>query len=472
MNEIIEQLREDPEYARALLVSDFKLFIKVFHWHLWREKFIFYPFHLLLIKKLEDIVFGRNEKQNLAISISPRTGKSAIVKYFLAWSFAVNRNCQNIYTSYSDKLIQKFSGEIRDLINSDLYRTIFGIRLKRDTQSKSLWNIENGGGLIASPMGGTITGFGAGCMSDDYGGALVIDDPLKADDYKSETERQNCVDFYVNTLKSRRENLDKTPIIIIMQRLHKEDLIGYLMEHEPDDWDFVKLPALQEDGTSIFPEKISVEYLNKIKNDSPYLFNAQYQQEPIILGGGVFKHTWWQYYADTNIPFRRLYITADTAMKTNEWNDYTAIGVWGVTNENKLYLLDLVHGRFEAPELESAFLALWSKWQNGLGNRRVSAVYIEDKASGTGLIQSLKRKGGLPIVAIMPEKDKLSRAMDCVGYIAAGNVYLPQSESHAISKEVLAETDAFSADLSHSHDDICDMICYGVQQAYNQRGLF
>lgn len=472
MNETIERLLEDPEYARAALVSDFGSFIKVFHWYLRRERFIFYPFHLLLIKKLEDIVFGNNTKQNLAISISPRTGKSLIVKYFIAWSFAVNKNCQNIYTSYSDKLIQKFSGEIRDLINSELYRTIFGIRLKQDTQSKSLWNIDGGGGLIASPMGGTITGFGAGGMGDEYAGALVIDDPLKADNYKSETERQNCVDFYIDTLKSRRENLDKTPIIIIMQRLHKEDLIGYIMEHEPDDWDFIKLPALQEDGTSIFPEKISVEYLNKIKLESPYLFNAQYQQEPIILGGGVFRHEWWQYYHDTNVAFRRIFITADTAMKTNEWNDYTAIGVWGLTMENKLYLLDMIHGKFEAPELESTFLALWAKWQRGLGNRRVSAVYIEDKASGTGLIQSLRRKGGMPIVAITPEKDKLSRAMDCVGYIASGNVYLPESDTHPISKELLAETDAFSADFSHSHDDICDMICYGVSQAFEKRGLF
>ena len=230
MQDIIEKLKDNPEEARVVLACNFALFIKVFHFHLRREKFIFKPFHLTLIKKLEDIVFGKNEKQNLAISISPRTGKSLIVKYFLAWAYGVNKNCQNIYTSYSDKLIQKFSGEIRDLINSDLYRQIFGIELKHDTQSKSLWNIQGGGGLIASPMGGTITGFGAGGLGDNYAGALVIDDPLKADDYKSEAERQNCLDFYIDTLKSRRENLDKTPIIVIMQRLHREDLIGWLLE--------------------------------------------------------------------------------------------------------------------------------------------------------------------------------------------------------------------------------------------------
>ena len=472
MQEKINLIEENPEYGRVILASSFRLFIKVFHYYTHREEFIFKPFHLLLIKKLENIVFGQNEKQNTAISISPRTGKSLITKYFIAWTYTVNRKCQNIYTSYSDKLIQKFSGEIRDLINSELYRKLFKINLKQDTHSKSLWNIENGGGLMASPLGGSITGFGAGGVGENYAGAVFIDDCMKADDYKSQVARDNCVDFYVQTLKSRRENLTKTPIIVIMQRLHKEDLIGWLMEHEPDDWDFVRLPALQEDGTSIFPEKLSAEYLEKIKVENPYLFNSQYQQEPITLGGGVFKHEWWKYYSDPNIAYKRLFITADTAMKTAEWNDFTAIGVWGLTFDNHLYLLDLIHGKFEAPELEASFIGLWNKWQNGVGNRRISAVYIEDKASGTGLIQSLRRKGGLPIMSFVPDKDKLSRARDAVGYVASGNIFFPENDGHPISKTMLSELDAFSADMSAPHDDLVDMLTSAVKMAYEQKGLF
>ena len=472
MKEVVDALLENPAEARTLLRCDFKLFIKVFHWYMIRQEFIFLPFHLMLIKKFEDIVFGRNEKQNLAISIPPRTGKSTIVKYFIAWTYAINPNCNNIYTSYADKLIQKFSGEIKDLIDTDLYKTLFGISLKQDTQSKSLWNIQGGGSLVASAMGGTITGFGAGTLKEGYGGAVFIDDALKADNYKSVIERENSIDFYVSTLKSRRERLDKTPIIVIMQRLHKADLIGWLMENEPKEWDFVKLPALQEDGTSIFPEKIPVEYLEDLKLTKPYVFNSQYQQEPSILGGGVIKHEWWQYYQEPNIPCRRLFITADTAMKTKEWNDFTAIGVWGLGQDNKLRLLDFVHGKFEAPELESTFLGLWEKWKVGHTNRRVDAVYIEDKASGTGLIQNLRRKGGIPVMGIIPDKDKVERVNDCVGQIAAGNVLLPYSETDNVSRQVLAECDSFSADMSHEHDDIVDMITMAINQAYNPRGLF
>ena len=472
MEQVIKELKQHPIEARLLLQSDFKLFIRVFHWYMWRQNFVFLPFHLMMIKKLEDIVFGNNKKQNLAITIPPRAGKSTIVKYFIAWTYAINRNCNNIYTSYSDKLIQKFSGEIKDLIDTDLYKELFKMDLKKDTQSKSLWNIESGGSLVASAMGGTITGFGAGGLKDYYSGAVFIDDPLKADNYKSAVERENCIDFYISTLKSRRERLDKTPIILIMQRLHKNDLVGWLMENEPDDWDFVKLPALQEDGTSIFPDKISVEYLEKLKLERPYVFYAQYQQEPTVLGGGVIKHEWWQYYQDMNTNYRRIYITADTAMKTKEWNDYTAIGVWGLGADNKLRLLDMVHGKFEAPDLENVFLGLWEKWKNGINNRHITSVIVEDKASGTGLIQSLRRKGGIPITGYIPDKDKLERVNDCIGYIASGNVLLPENENHNISRQVLAEADAFCADMSHDHDDIVDMITIAINNAYNQRGLF
>ena len=470
--DVLKIMESDCVNSSILLRTSLKAFIQVFHYYMTREDFIFKPFHLVLINKLEDIVFGKNVKQNLAISISPRTGKSLISKYFISWCFAINRNSNFIYTSYSDKLIQKFSGEIRDLINSELFNKLFGLTLAQDTKAKALWRIIDGGGLMASPLFGSLTGFGGGCVGDSFGGAVIIDDALSATDYKSEVARSNCWDVYTNTLKSRRENLSKTPIIVIMQRLHKEDLIGLLKEKEAEDWDFVSLPALQEDGTSIFPEKLPAEYLEKIKLENPYLFNAQYQQEPITLGGGVIKREWWRYYQSINVSYRKIFITADTAMKTKEWNDYTAIGAWGLTTDNRLYLLDMIHAKLEAPELEQTMLAFWDKWKKGISNRPATALYIEDKASGTGLIQSLRRKGGIPILPYMPDKDKLERVNDIIPWLASGNVYLPFSENDVISKEVLAETDAFSADLSQKHDDIVDMITMAIKSAYMQRGLF
>lgn len=472
-DEDIRWLMDNPLEAKYVLLGDFCRFLRVFHFYMTRSQFDLQPFHYEIGRKLVSYMKGTNEKQNLYIGISPRAGKSQIVIDFIAYAYAANPFSNFIYTSYSNDLCVKHSKKIRDIVESPLFQTVFGLCIDQNTAAANLWKISGGGEFRSVPMAGSITGFGAGTFDDRFGGAILVDDFMKADNYKSKVEKQNAIDIFENTLRSRKNRPSKDPTIIIAQRLSKDDLIDYIKEKYPDEWDFFVIPALNEEtGESFWEERYPAKMLLEMKEQNPYLFYSQYQQEPITLGGGVYKHEWWQYYKDTNVPFRKLYITADTAMKTNEWNDFTAIGVWGLTNDNKLYLLDMVHGKFEAPELESAFISLWKKWQNGIGNRRISAVYIEDKASGTGLIQSLRRKGGLPIVAITPEKDKLSRAMDCVGYVASGCVYLPESENHPISREFLAELDAFSADGSAPHDDITDMTNYSISQAYNQRGLF
>ena len=143
-----------------------------------------------------------------------------------------------------------------------------------------------------------------------------------------------------------------------------------------------------------------------------------------------------------------------------------------MTIGNKLRLLDMVHGKFEIPELQATLLAIWEKWREGIGNCRCTEIIIEDKASGMQLIQQLRRIGGLPIRPVTPEKDKLSRVYDIIPQIAAGNVELPESENHKISKEFLAESDAFSADDSHAHDDMIDMAVYAIDKAFTKHGYF
>lgn len=463
---------DNPKEAKCVLLGDFCRFVRVFHWYMNRTQFNLQPFHYEISRKLVSYMKGTNEKQNLYIGISPRAGKSQLVIYFHAFSYAANPFCNFIYTSYSNDLCIKHSKKIRDIIESPLFHRVFGLCIDQNTAAANLWKIAGGGEFRAVPMAGSITGFGAGTFDDRFGGGIVVDDFLKADNYKSKVEKQNTIDIFENTLRSRKNRPSKDPTIIIAQRLAKDDLIDYIKERYPDEWDFFVIPALNEQtGESFWEERYPAEMLMKMKNENPFLFYSQYQQTPIALGGGVYKHEWWQYYKDINVAYRRIYITADTAMKTKEWNDYTAIGVWGITNNNKLYLLDMVHGKFEAPELESTMYAVWEKWRMGIGACRCSAIYIEDKASGTGLIQSLMRRGGLPIMSLMPEKDKLSRAMDCVGYVASGCVYLPESENHPISREFLAELDAFSADGSAEHDDIVDMTNYSISQAFSSRGV-
>lgn len=452
--------------SAALLRASFKCFISVFHYYVFRQQFVFKPFHDEIIERLENIVFGRSEKKNLYIGVCPRSGKSQIMQYFICWSYALNRACNFIMTSYGDKLVLKFSGQSKGIIESDLYTKLFGLRCVKDTTAKDLWKIENGGEFRASSLQGTLTGFGAGVSEDGFGGALIIDDFLKADNFKSSTEKQNVIDIYTNTLKSRLNN-PKTPIIVIAQRLAKDDLIGYIQENEQEDWDFLIIPTLDENDESIWEDKFPAKILIKMRDTNPFLFYSQYQQEPIILGGSVIKEEWFRYYPTyNNTSFSRLFITADTAQKVKESSDYTAIGLWGLTIKNELYLIDLLHGKWEAPDLERQFIAFWNKWRDGIGLRKPNGVYIEDKASGTGLIQTIKHKGGIPIIPYMPEKDKLTRVMDVSPYIESGMLYLPLNRDYEISKKLVNECVAFTADDSHAHDDIVDCMCMALNIAF------
>lgn len=464
----IEALLQHPEEGATLLRASLKKFIKVFFYYVYRKQFTFKPFHDELVGKLEDIVFGRAEKKNLYIGISPRFGKSVISQLFVAWCYTMNKDCNFIMVSYGDKLVLKFSGQSKSIISSELYQKLFEIKCQQDTTAKDLWKIDGGGEFRATSMRGVITGFGAGTKQDIFGGALIIDDYLKADNFKSTIEKQNCVDVYTNTLKSRLNSPD-TPIIIIAQRLATDDLVGWLEKNEPDDWDFFVVPTLDENGESIWEEQMPAKTLIKMRDTNPFLFYSQYQQNPIVLGGTVIKEEWFRFYPNyKNALYKRLFMTADTALKVKEANDFTAIGMWGITTNNELYLLDMIHGKWEAPDLERQFISFWNKWRTGVGGIKTNSVYIEDKASGTGLIQSIRRKGGIPVIPIEPEKDKLTRVMDVSPYIESGLLYLPMSKEYEISKKLISECTAFTADDRHEHDDMVDMMTMALTVAYRK----
>lgn len=452
----------DPQTARRLLLADFKLFIAVFHWYMYRRQFVFKPFHEKIINKLQAIAFGENEKPNLYIGIAPRFGKSQITIYFISYGFALNPKSNFIHTSYGGDLIAKFSTQIRDIVASELFQTIFGLHVDQSTSAKDLWKIEEGGEFRATSLGGVITGFGAGTMEDGWGGALMIDDFMKAGDYRSQSIKESVVDIYNNTLKSRRNN-QRTPVIIIAQRLAKDDLIGWLMENEPNDWDFFILPTLNEEtGEVLWEEKQSKESLLKMKRENPFLFYSQYQQDPIVMGGEVIKTEWFRYYPlAVDYRYKKIFITADTAQKVKEHNDYSVFMVFGITQDDRLHVLDIVRGKWEAPELKKRALLLWNKW-----NREESpcqALYVEDKVSGTGLIQEIQASCGIPVLPLKPDADKLTRVEACLTYLESGLVYLPENKSYGFNPDFLSECEAFTRDDSHKHDDQVDAFCYGVR---------
>ena len=261
--------------------------------------------------------------------------------------------------------------------------------------------------------------------------------------------RKNVIDWFTTTMESRKNRPD-TPIIVIMQRLHEDDLAGYLLSGgNGEEWEHLNIPAIDDAGESFWPVQFPVDDLRRMEKANSYRFAGQYMQRPAPVGGGIFKDEWWRYYTSPPQVSRRT-IYADTAQKTKQENDWSVFQCWGETPTGQAVMLDQMRGKWEAPELLAQARAFWNKHKAVTGQGILRALKIEDKVSGTGLIQTLKREG-IPIVPIQRSTDKVVRAYDAAPLIESGNVMLPQNATWLA--DYLAE---FSAFPNGAHDDQVD----------------
>ena len=405
--------------------------------------------HIDIADTLERVVLG--DITRLIINMPPRSGKTELaVKSFIGWSMGLFPKAQFIHSSYSKRLASSNTYEARSIIGSDIYREIFPhIRLAQDSRAKDEFRTQQGGIVYAAGSGGAITGYGAGSMGDGFGGAVIIDDPHKADEGNSKLALQGVADWYQNTISSR-VNSPETPIIIIMQRLNEIDLSGWLLDGgSGEEWYHLNIPAITDDGGSFWPEQFPINNLHRMREANQYVFSGQYMQTPSPAGGGIFKDEWWGYY-DTAPMIKHRTIYADTAMKTGEANDYSVFQCWGESAEGKAVLLDQIRGKWEAPELLAQARAFWSKHRAVASMGILRSMKIEDKASGTGLIQTLRRDG-VTVLPIQRNKDKVTRAHDVAAILQSGRVLIPSSAPWL--SDYLHE---FSAFPHAKHDDQVD----------------
>lgn len=286
---------EERAVMKIICENSLKAFIKTMHFYNTGAHFTFKPFHNDVIQALERIAKYKTTK-NLILNLPVGFGKSQIIEYFKSWCFARNKNLCFLYTSYSDKLIIKLSSEIMEIMQSEPYQAMWPYSFKKEKKSKANWSIEGSvgrAGLTAGSIGGTITGLDAGNPAvEDFCGALIIDDPMKAGDEIYETKRDLVVEYFSRKLPSRLRRSD-VPIILIMQRLHEEDLTGYI-KHEgkfgsgltpeqkkewESDWDCITVQALVDEH-SIWEEKVSTKTLLKERDREPWFFYPQRQQAP------------------------------------------------------------------------------------------------------------------------------------------------------------------------------------------------
>ena len=446
--------------------EDFEFFVRYFFKSQNNRKFVFSYHHHEICKALMQV--HRGEITHLMINMPPRYSKTElVVKMFSAWCFAKNPACEFLHLSYSNTLALDNSSAVKSLIQSHEFRQLWPIELTKTSDEN--WKTVTGGAFSARSAGGQVTGFGAGKVDDfingnGFGGAILIDDPIKPSDANSEVMREAVNRNWDETIKSRF-NSTRTPCIVIMQRIHEDDFCGMLLKDTEHHWHKLILPAILDEGTenerALWPEKHTLAQLRAMEQADNYAFQGQMMQRPYKPGGNIIKGEWFKRYkVAPRIKYRCVFM--DTAQKEKESNDFQVAECWGLGEDGNIYLLDMFHERFQAWELLSRTRDFWTKLKADKKSP-LRSLYVEDKASGTQLIQDIKNKTvpRIPVQAIERSRSKFERVCDIQSYIQSGYVYLP--EDAPFVHDFIKECEEFSANDSHPHDDQIDCLCDAVQ---------
>lgn len=425
-----------------------------------KKSFISFPYLEELCYWVERCVTGRlpEGKKNLIVAIPPRHYKTTFISQNMpAWALGeIAPDCEFILTSATSTLATANAMAVKKILTAPWYKELYPhVQISSDDKDvQNYFKTTSGGCVYASGLGGTITGFGAGKTRDGFGGAIIIDDPLKADEASSVVMRENNISYYTDTLKSRRNSVHTTPMILVAQRLHLEDLIGWVIDNEAADWHIVSFQALK-DGKVLNPLTTSVEQLTLLKETAPGAFYAQYQQQPIVDGGAIFNSEWIQYYTPTTLPkkFNRIIQSWDMAFKDADDSDFVVGQVWGQEGAD-CYLLDQVRGRWGFTQTVEAVKALSAKWPRALEK------LVEDKANGPAVIDSLKHKI-MGLIPVEPDGSKTARAYAITPLWQARNVWLPSPQSCDWIRDFTSELAQFP---SSSHDDQVDAMTQALRR--------
>lgn len=424
-------------------------FIKIFWGAVDPAEYI-HNWHIDVISEhLEAVFYGQIRK--LLINIPPRCQKSLTVTvFFPAWVWVKRPELQWIFASYAHSLSVRDSVKCRTLIQSAQYQSFFADRYKLTDDQNTKVNFRNdkGGARIATSVGGSNTGEG--------GDIICYDDPNNMNEIMSEAKRGG-VNSWHDTVMSTRLNNPKTGCrIIVQQRGHEKDMSGHVLSQELG-WEHLCLPMRYEKKIISIPLDIEIpEYNILVENrfDEKYLKQletelgeygtaGQLQQRPAPAGGGMIKEKWFRYYDTLPNEFDKIIISWDTAKKVSELNDYSVGMVFGIKGKFA-YLINILRKKMEYPELKSVVKVLSDEYNATLN-------LIEDKASGTSLIQDVRRD--IRVKPILPMADKVTRMFTEVAQIEAGFVLFPE-KAHWLS-DFLTELLKFPAG---EHDDQVDAL--------------
>ena len=402
------------------------------------------PHHAAICNALQRVFNGGTKR--LIINVPPRYSKTELVNNFIAWSLGRAPDSEYILTSYAAQLATNNSWQIRELVRHPEYQAIFGgVSLRADSAAKHEWRTTAGGIVYSAGAGGTITGYGAGKHREGFAGALILDDPHKADEARSDVMRQNVIDWFQNTLESRKNSPD-TPIILIMQRLHERDLAGWLLDGgNGEEWEHVCLPAIQDDGTALWPEKHDIETLRRMEQAAPYVFAGQYMQRPAPLDGGVFKPGMLQ--VIDALPAERITWVRGWDFGATDGGDPTAGAKIGRLPDGRLVIADMVHGQWGPDERDAVLRNTASQDGHGV---RISIPQDPGQAGKTQALYMTRMLQGYRVHTSPESGDKVTRAEPFAAQVNVGNVLMLRGGwNHGLIEEMRMFPNG-------SHDDRVD----------------
>jgi predicted phage terminase large subunit-like protein len=427
------------------------------------------------------------EMRGMIINVPPRTLKSSEANiYFPAWGWASHPERKFLRVSYGQTFSEnEISVPCRKLLESEWYQARWPkTRISTDMNRKDRYDSTAGGYMHSTGCGGS--GFGANIV--------IIDDILQLEEaYTSARDKAN--QYYQDTLTSRRNDASKDFYIVICQRLHENDLPGYLLKNEPGCWQHIVIPLECEEDTD-YVHPISGKLYHRKKGDillpsrfpqheidlrkkNPVIWAGQCQQKPMPDTGNLCDPSWWMYYEsdihgrplEGSLPsFDMVLYSVDTTFKATKGSDFGCITKQGFIRQ-KQYILDCVNERMDEIALENRLINLVAADAKLPQNERATILLIEETANGAAVIQRLKRlEHPLPvaIVAVHPEGGKMSRAMAAQPECRDGNCYLPKIAPwlQAFKQQLALGV------LAAEHDDMIDSWSQGWAYRREHRWAF
>ncbi|MDX1917185.1 MAG: phage terminase large subunit [Rickettsiaceae bacterium] len=421
-------MNNNPDIIKSILKKDLPCFIhKVFNTINPGAEYVS-NWHIDLISEYLTAC-EKGQIKRLIINMPPRALKSLSISVaWPAWLLGHNPALRIMAASYSQILSNKLSMDTRFIINSPWYQQIFpGTQIHKKQNQKSKFMTSKYGFRFATSVGGTATGEG--------GDILIVDDPHNPSQMSSEKLRNKTIKWFCETFSTRLNNRAEGKIIIVQQRLHEEDLSGYLLSNNSEEWTLLKIPVMPrrrlffgignykteiDAGVSISEKLFGQIQIERLEKElGPSIFNAQYMQEPDKLSAGVLKPEYLKFYKILPEKFDYIIQSWDTAIKVNNDSDFTAMTNWGVIDD-RYYLISAIEEKLEYPELKNEVKKLIQKFSP-------AKILIEDKASGQSLLQDLQREGVVNLVPIKVKTDKITRFATCMDIFESGRILLPFS---------------------------------------------